>query len=80
MQNLAELQLEAIMQHLRQCPSDKSPNKDYILGLIAGIEMAGIAFDTTSNELLNEEAVELMQSWEPNEEDTLEEEDFVRNT
>ena len=81
MQYLAELKLEAIMQHLRLCPSDKSPNKDYILGVMAGIDMYHVtSLDDAAHQLLQDEAVQVMQAWEPDECDTLEESDFVRNT
>ena len=81
MQNLSELQLEAIMQHLRLCPKDLSPNKDYILGLVAGMEMYHVTqMKSHEDDKFQEEILRAMEAWEPDPEDTLEEADFVRTT
>ena len=83
MQNLAELKLEAIMQHLRLCPSDKSPNKAYILGLMAGIDIYDIKhLSSVINDELQDEAADMLHEaiHESEDEQPLEEKDFVRTT
>ncbi len=81
MQNLAELKLEAIMQHLRLCPNDKSPNKDYILGLMAGIDIYDVHHLTAVvNTELQDDVIEALKSCEFEDDQPLEDKDFVRTT
>jgi len=77
--NLAECKLEAIMQHLRECPRDLSPNKDFILGIIHGMDVLNGNLDFSANELLEDNITEdLMQGMSQYSEEELEEADFVR--
>ena len=79
MESLAELQLEAIMQHLSQCPKELSPNKDYMLGLAEGIRIAYATPNPSMEDEFNSQVADLMMApYEPD--DTLEDEDFVRTT
>lgn len=81
MQNLAELKLEAIMQHLRLCPNDKSPNKDYILGLMAGIDIYDVKhLSTVVNSELQDDVIEALKASTHDEDQPLEDKDFVRTT
>jgi len=78
--NLAECKLEAIMQHLRECPKDLSPNKDFMLGIIYGMDALNSSLDDSARELLEEQAIEdLMQGMSQYEEEELGEADFVRS-
>ena len=75
MERLATLQVEAIKEHLRLVPKDMSPNKDYMIGLMRGIELA---YSECPDGMTQEMIDILSQPYEP--EGTLEDEDFVRTT
>lgn len=54
----SELKLQLTMEHLKECPSDLSPNKDYLLGVYAGIDAAFNHVDSVGQDVLAEELMQ----------------------